>query len=259
MRLPDKEKLADPEGLMRAYKKNGDLTVRNQLVMHYAAAVKSTLYSMRSILPANIQPEEWFNQGILTLMDCIEKYDPDRGASFGTYIFKRLRGAMLSYMRKQSWLPYRVRLARREIQKGRAELENQLMREATAQELADHLGMAAKELDRYLVEIGSADMLSFEELIGVGPQAGDPGAAEAQAVDQELLKDELKQALAEAIDQLSPKEKQVIALCYYENLNLREIGEVLGVSQQRISFIRAGALTKLNQRLSNYLYGRDEG
>lgn len=255
---PPKEKI-NPEELMAAYKQTGDLNIRNQLVMHYAPTVKNTIISMRSLLPQNIQQDEFFNQGIITLMGCIDKFDPGRGASFSTFIYKHLRGTMLSYMRKQSWLPYRVRTARRSIVQGQAELSNQLMREPTDRELAEYLDMPEKELNRNLQEIAAADMVSFEELIeGTGGSQEGLTNIRENTVDRDMLQRELKQVLGEAIDRLSPKEKQVITLCYYENLNLREIGEVLNVSQQRISFIRSSALTKLNRAMSQYLHGKDE-
>jgi RNA polymerase sigma factor for flagellar operon FliA len=257
--------------MMALYKQTKDVEIRNQLVMHYAPAVKHTIINMRSILPQHISQEEFFHQGVIALIECIDKYDPDRGASFSTFIYKHLRGAMLSYMRKHSWLPYRVRTARRSILQARAELNSQLLREPTDQELADHLQMPAKELNRNLQEIATADMVSFEEVMsgagggitslfdGATTQAGQRLAAiRDDSIDRELMQEELRSVLAEAIDDLSPKEKQVISLCYYENLNLREIGEVLNVSQQRISFIRSQALAKLKNTMVKYLYGRDE-
>ena len=261
----------NPEKLMAEYKQTKDVGIRNRLVMYYAPVVKHTIINMRAMLPQNIQQEEFFNQGILTLIDCIEKFDPNRGASFTTFIYKHLRGAMLSYMRKHSWLPYRVRVARRSILQAQAELSHNLLREPTEKEIADHLQIPEKELSRNLREIGTADMISFEELIsGAGggftaPFDGIPlhgsdrfGDILEDSVDRGLMEDELEGVLAEAIDALSPKEKQVITLCYYENLNLREIGEVLGVSQQRISYIRSGALARLRQALTEYLHGKDE-
>ena len=261
--------LENPEEVMAAYKQTKDVNLRNQLVMHYSTAVKNTIINMRGTLPQTIQQEEFFNQGIIALIDCIEKYDPDRGASFTTFIYKHLRGAMLSYMRKHSWLPYRVRAARRSIVQAQSELNNRLMREPTEKEMAEHLNIPEKELDRNLREIGTADMISFEELVsgsggafplserGYYPGGGFGGIPE-DGIDREMLQEELQEVLLEAIGKLSPKEKQVITLCYYENLNLREIGEVLGVSQQRISFIRTSALGKLRKEMQQYLYGKDE-
>ncbi|MCL1804943.1 MAG: FliA/WhiG family RNA polymerase sigma factor [Clostridiales bacterium] len=262
------DRLDDPVEMMEAYKRTKDLETRNRLVMHYAPAVRHTIISMRSILPQNIAQEEFYHQGILALIDCIEKYDPGRGASFGTFIFKHLRGAMLSYMRKHSWLPYRVRAARRSIIAARTELSNQLMREPTDQELAEYMDIPPRELNRNLQEIAAADMISFEEMMAGGSlwSPYDGGAFKGSrvydppddSVDRDMMQGELREALAAAIDGLGPKEKQVISLCYYENLNLREIGEVLNVSQQRISFIRSQALVKLRKVMVEYLHGEEE-
>ena len=261
----------NPGKMMAEYKQTKDILIRNRLVLYYAPVVKHTIINMRAMLPQNIQQEDFFNQGILTLIDCIERFDPDRGASFTTFIYKHLRGAMLSYMRKHSWLPYRVRVARRSILQAQADLNNRLMREPTEKEIADHLRMPEKELSRNLQEIGTAEMLSFEELVsGAGGGFSSPydgislhgsdrfGDLLEDSVDRGLMQDELQQVLEQAITALAPREKQVITLCYYENLNLREIGEVLGVSQQRISYIRSGALAKLRQALTEYLHGKDE-
>jgi RNA polymerase sigma factor for flagellar operon FliA len=144
------------------------------------------------------------------------------------------------------------------------------MREPTDQELAERLQMPMKELNRNLQEIATADMVSFEELVtGTGGalalgydggafRPGDSmGAVPADSVDRNLMQAELQAVLAGAIEGLSAKEKQVISLCYFENLNLREIGEVLSVSQQRISFIRSQALVKLRKTMIEYLHGEE--
>ena len=256
--------------MMALYKQTKDVGIRNQLVLHYAPAVRHTIVNMRGSLPQQIQQEEFFHQGVIALIDCIERYDPERGASFTTFIYKHLRGAMLSYMRKFSWLPYRVRAARRSILQAQAELNHQLLREPTESELAEHLQIPEAELRKNLQEIGTADMVSFEEMVSSGggysaPFDGTAYSGDARfgdilddGVDRGLLQDEMQDVLVKAIESLSPKEKQVITLCYYENLNMREIGEVLGVSQQRISFVRSAALVKLRKAMVEYLHGEDE-
>ena len=251
----------DPVELMRLYKKTGDLSIRNQIVLHYMDSIKKTVMSMRSRLPGNMQYDDFVNQGVLALIDCIEKYDMDRGASFDTYIYKRLRGSVLSYMRKQSWLPYRVRVARRNILQEQEHMMAELGREPTHAELAQRMRMSEKELEKYLLEIYNAEMYSFEELLENASQVveqlvenrdnGDLGP------EGRLLQEELKKVLMESIESLPTRERQVITLCYYENLNLREIGEVLGISQQRASCARSTGLAKLNKKLSEYLNGKE--
>lgn len=252
----------DPVELMRLYKRTGNMEVRNQLVLHYMDSVKKTVMSMRSILPGNMQYDDFINQGVLALIDCIDKYQFDRGASFDTYIYKRLRGSVLSYMRKQSWLPYRVRAARRNIMQEQERMTAELGREPTNEELAERLQMSQKELDKYLVEISNGEMYSFEELLEnashvveqLSETYDDTGMVEPEG---KLLKNELRQTLVDAIESLPMRERQVITLCYYENLNLREIGEVLGISQQRASCARSSGLAKLKKKISEYMNGKE--
>ena len=156
-------------------------------------------------------------------------------------------------MRKQNWLSNRVWEARKRITQGRAELEQKLMREPSDRELADHLGLSEKQLDGLITEMSVVDTVSFEEML----ESSFLGAADTLAgtegdVSDRLLREEMQEALAAAIDALPAKQKQVISLYYYENLNLREIGEVLGVSQQRVSQIRAKALESLSEAMKKY-------
>ncbi|MGI5978948.1 MAG: sigma-70 family RNA polymerase sigma factor [Oscillospiraceae bacterium] len=249
----EEDKAIDPEELMRRYKASGDIELRNQLVMYYLQFVNVAIYSMRSILLSNVPFEDFFNQGVLALIECIERYDPDRGASFDTYSYLGIRGAILKYLRKQNWLPNRVWEARKRITQGRAELEQKLMREPTDRELADYLGLTEKQLDGLISEMSVVDTVSFEEML----ESSYLGSADSLAgmdgdVSDRMLREEMQEALAAAIDALPPKQKQVISLYYYENLNLREIGEVLGVSQQRVSQIRAKALETLSEAMKKY-------
>lgn len=249
----DGDKVENPEELMRRYKATGDIELRNQLVMHYLQFVNVAIYSMRSILLSNIPFEDFFNQGVLALIECIDRYDPDHGASFDTYSYLGIRGAILKYLRKQNWLPNRVWEARKRITQGRAELEQKLMREPTDRELADYLDLSEKQLDGLISEMSVVDTVSFEEMLETSYMGASDtiGGVESDVSDR-LLREEMQEALAAAIDSLPPKQKQVISLYYYENLNLREIGEVLGVSQQRVSQIRAKALETLTEAMKKY-------
>ncbi|NLH00330.1 MAG: FliA/WhiG family RNA polymerase sigma factor [Clostridiales bacterium] len=250
-------KVAEPEELMRLYKATGDVELRNQLVMHYVQFVNVAIYSMRSILLSNIPFEDFFNQGVLALIECIERYDPSRGASFDTYSYLGIRGSILKYLRKQNWLPNRVWEARKRITQGRSELEQTLMREPTDRELADYLGMSEKQLEGLISEMSVIDTVSFEELLESTYANATESSCYAEETDisEKILHEELIDALASAIDALPPKQKQVISLYYYENLNLREIGEVIGVSQQRVSQIRAKALENLSDAIKKFENG----
>lgn len=248
--------VADPEKVMLRYKETGDVDLRNQLVMHYLQYVNIAIYSMRSILLSNIPFEDFFNQGILALIDCIDRFDPTRGASFDTYSYLGIRGSILKYLRKQNWLPNRVWEARKKISQGRSALEQELLREPTDKELAQRLEITEKQLNDLISEISVIDTVSFEELLEntYGSIVDNVGLASDTDVSDRLLREEMLNALAVAIDKLPPKQKQVISLYYYENLNLREIGEVLEVSQQRISQIRGKALEALTEYMKDFQY-----
>ena len=157
---------------------------------------------------------------------------------------------------KQNWLTNRAWDAQNKISQGRKHLEQKLLREPTDDELAEYLGITEQQLSQRIVEIASIDTISFEEMIeqaweGVIEKSMDNSKSQ---VDSDLLENELKGELAKAIDSLDPKEKQVISLYYYENLNLREIGEVLDISQQRVSQIRKKALDKMYEEMKEYRY-----
>ncbi len=237
----------EAEALMRAYKATGDVKIRNELVLYYSNQVDIAIRSMRSILLSNIPYEDFFNQGILALMDCMERFDPDRGASFQTYIYRGIRGSLLNYMRKQRWLPNRVREARRDMQQARTELQTRLMREPTMAELAERLGIPEQKLSQLQMEISAVDAISLEEMMedSYGNVITESQDVYEDSVAKDMLEGELRTALAAAISTLSPKQQQVITLCYFENLNLREIGQVLGLTQQRVSQIRSAAIGKL--------------
>ncbi len=249
-------KVEDPESLMRQYKASGDIELRNQLVMHYLQYINVAIYSMRSILLSNIPFEDFFNQGVLALIDCIERYDHYRGASFDTYSYLGIRGSILKYARKQNWLPNRVWDARKRILQGRSDLQQQLMHEPTDSELAEYLKMTEQQLSGLESEISSVDTVSFEELLEntYNNILDNVGLISDTDVSENLLRQELMETLAKAIDALPAKQKQVISLYYYENLNLREIGEVLEVSQQRISQIRSKALETLAEAMKQFKY-----
>ncbi len=246
--------LQNPDAVMEEYKRTGDLNLRNQLVLHYAPYVKAAIYSMRSLLYSNIPAEDFFNQGILALIECIERFNISRGVRLDTYMYKVVRGRLINYARKENWLPNRVWNAAKRISATRTALEARLMRTPTDKEIAEEMGISYEEYERLRVEISTADTVSYEEMLEQSWDSFSGKTAEStQApIDEGLMHEEMQSVLAKAIDALPPRHKQVIALCYYENLNLREIGEVLGLTQQRVSQIRASALKKLQAAMKEY-------
>lgn len=254
--------LSDPAETMRQYKETGNIVLRNALVMHYLKYINAAICSMRSVLLSHIPYEDFFNQGVITLIDCIERFDPTRGASFDTYSYLGIRGAILKYLRKQNWLPNRLWDLRKKVAQTRSELQFSLQRDPTMAELAEKLNISQTQLSSSLAEISVIDTLSFEELLETTYYSGISACMCTHDSDPEpirsLVHDEMSKALADAIDGLPPRQKQVISLYYYEKLNLQEIGSVLDVSPQRVSQIRKSALEKLSTNLRSLGYTYDD-
>lgn len=248
----------DPISLMQQYQECRDVKIRNELVMHYSYIAKTVAMQMRGIASNYAQLEDVVNQGIITLIDCIEKYDPAKGIKFESYAFMRVRGAVIDFVRKQDWLPRRVRLTAKNISEAHDKLCNQLLREPTQQELADYLNMPLATLAKYYSEMSNSVMLSFEGLIQNVNQMGDlleNFMDEDSVPENSIFRRELRETLQEAIDTLSERERLVITLYYYEHLKLSDIAKVLEVSDQRVSQINSKAILKLKYKMEKYMKG----
>lgn len=250
----------DMAGLLEEYQQTQDAALRNELVLHYSYIAKSVAVQMRGITGSYAQVEDIVNEGIITLMDCLDKYSPDKGMKFENYAYMRIRNANIDFVRRQDWVPRRVRRTAREVSEAYNQLATQLMREPTNKEIAAHMGVAEDAVAKHFSEISSAMVLSFEDLV----QDGMPGAAEPVGLlgneselilpEQGLMQTEMREQLANAIEHLTEKERLVITLYYYEHLKLHEIATIMGVSESRTSQTHSKAILKLKQRLGNYLH-----
>ena len=255
MELPEQEPTSaeDPELLMRQYKETGSQELRNQLVLHYSYIAKTVAVKMSSTFHKYASVEEMVNHGAIALIDSLERYDPSQGVKFSTYAFTKVRGAIIDYVRKQDWLPRRVRQMDILITRAQAQLTNELGRTPTREEMAARLGMSVSKYEKCMQEMSGESVYSFEALLDAPVQANlahaDPGP------EERLDEQELRQQLALAIDELNEQERTVLSLYYYENLTMREIGEVMGVSEQRIGQINRKLIKKLRDQLSDYMKG----
>ena len=235
--------IEDPEELMRQYKETGSLELRNQLVMHYSYIAKAVAVKMSSTYHKYASVEEMVNHGAIALIDSLERYDPDQGVKFSTYAFTKVRGAIIDYVRKQDWLPRRVRQTDILITKAEEQLTNELGRTPTREEMAARLGMTPAKYDKCVFEMSGESMYSFKlQEDGVGPE-------------DQMDEQELRQELAKAIDELTDQERTVLSLYYYEELTMKEIGQVMGVSEQRIGQINRKLIKKLRTKLTLYMKG----
>lgn len=237
---------------VEAYK-HVDEFEKEELIKSYLPLVKKVVHRLSGRLPKDVDVREMLNSGIIGLVDALEKYDPRHETNFSTYAQFRIRGAILDSFRSQDWLPRSLRFKSHKIEQAYHRIEQKLGRPATDEEVAEELGVGVDELQKLLGEVGSIVMLSFEELgFGHGEerfQADEWLASKGQDPLNRLMNTEKVSLIARALDRLPEKERLVISLYFYEELNLKEIGEILGVTESRASQIRSRALI----RLKNYL------
>ena len=235
----------DIASLWGVYQKDRSTEVRDQLVEQYLPLVNIIAGRLAIGLPSHVDRDDLISSGFFGLLDAIERYDYARGNKFETYAGVRIRGAMLDYLRSKDWLPVSMRQKIRKYEQTVAELEGQLGRPATDAELADELGLAAKDLQALVTQLNVATIIPLEEYVHAEtPQIGEMDPQEM------VERNELKNILAGAIDKLPDKEKTVVSLYYYEELTLKEISLILHLSEARISQLHTKAVFRLRGYLS---------
>jgi RNA polymerase sigma factor for flagellar operon FliA len=246
----------DMKDVWSSYKKTGDEKAREQLVLAYSPLVKFVAGRMSSGLPAHIEESDLISYGLLGLIGAIERFDPKREIKFETFAVSRIKGSIIDELRSLDWVPRSVRAKAREIESTQTKLEHELGRVPTDKEVADALEMSIEDFQESLLQISNSTVVALDELWTVSDSSGDQVSLldtmrDPNAVDpaRELGVSELKDRLANAISRLPEREKLVIALYYYENLTLREIGEVLGVTESRVSQLHTKAVLRLKSRL----------
>lgn len=243
------------EDLWKLYKDTEDIEARNSLIERYAPLVKYVAGRMAMNMPPQVEFDDLVSYGIFGLIDAIEKYDPQRGFKFKTYATTRIRGGIIDELRGMDWVPRSVRQKSRQLQQVYAELENRLGRAATDAEVASELGITLEEFDQLVNNVSGTAVISLEDVWHVGSdddeiQVGDTIAgSERDHPNYKIERQEVKNTLIEAIKQLPPREKEVIALYYYEELTLKEIGLVLGVTESRVSQLHSKAIFRLKAKL----------
>lgn len=246
----------DPEKLMREYKQTGSLEARNQLVMHYSYIARSMAVKMSGTYHKYATAEEMVNQCVIALIQSLERFDPDKGVKFSTYAFTKVRGAIIDYVRKQDWLSRRVRKMDIRILKAEDELSLQLGRPPTRLEMAEQLQITPEEYDRCVWEMSGENICSLESLLTAAGRTQTSLTFEGVFDPEDVIDEqELHSQLVQAIGELNEQERTVLSLYYYEDLTMREIGQVLGVSEQRVGQINQKLIRKLRERLSNYVKG----
>jgi RNA polymerase sigma factor for flagellar operon FliA len=246
---------SDSRSLWLEYRRTGDKALRDRLIVNYSPLVKYVAGRLGSSLPTHVDEADLVSYGLLGLMSAIDRYDPERDIKFETYAIARIRGSIIDELRTLDWVPRSVRSRAREIERAIRELESKLGRAPTDEEIAGKVGISTDELEESLVDISRSSIAALDELWSTSSE-GDQVSLLDTLEDPESVKPadaldetEIREALAEAISRLPEREKLVVTLYYYEELTLREIGEVLGVTESRVSQLHAKAILRLRSRL----------
>jgi RNA polymerase sigma factor FliA len=247
----------DVNELWRTYKRTKDQALRDRLILNYAPIVKYVAGRLGSGLPAHVDEGDLVSYGLLGLISAIERYEPDRDVKFETYAIARIKGSILDELRALDWVPRSVRSRARQIERAMAELEAKLARAPTDEEIAAKVGITVEELEGSLTDISRSSIAALDELWTISGSDGDSVALIDTIEDEHgpepqraFAQTELREIVADAITNLPEREKLVITLYYYEDLTLREIGEVLGVTESRVSQLHTKAILRLKARLS---------
>jgi len=245
----------DVSALWIRYKDDADSAARDELILNYSPLVKYVAGRLASSLPQTVDTADLISYGIFGLIDAIEKFDLSRAIKFETYAISRIKGAIIDELRAMDWVPRSVRSRAKEIEAAYVALENTLRRVPSDQEVADHMGVSLKEFQDILSKLSYTSVVSFEELWVGGER--DESQNAIGSIRDDTAEDpvtifesaEIKDILAVAIDKLPERERTVIALYYYEGLTLKEIGQVLGVTESRVSQLHTKAVLRLRAKL----------
>jgi RNA polymerase sigma factor FliA len=242
--------------LWRRYKTEGDDRARERLVVAYSPLVKYVAGRTAAGLPPHVEEADLISYGLVGLISAIERFDLSREIKFETYAITRIKGAIIDELRSIDWVPRSVRARAREIERANAKLEHRLQRSPTDDEIAAEMGLTLPEFHESLLAISHSSVAALDELWSVSDSSGDQVSLMDTIEDHNapdpsgsLDVGDLKDRIADAIAALPEREKLVIALYYYENLTLREIGEVLGVTESRVSQLHTKAVLRLRSRM----------
>jgi RNA polymerase sigma factor for flagellar operon FliA len=230
--------------------------LKEQIVLEHTALIRYIVNRIAVRLPSHIDLDDLYNTGVIGLMDAIEKYDPEKNCKFKTYAEFRIKGAILDQLRSLDWVPRSVRQKSRKLEKAYGEVEQRLGRSATEDEIADSLGLEIDKFHVLLNQVRGISLINLEEIRGTNSD-GDRAGTFADIIEDvhsenpfaslKLL--ETKHVISDTIGTLPEKERLVVSLYYYEDLNMKEIGNILGITESRVCQIHTKAVLRLRAKL----------
>lgn len=242
--------------LWTEYHKTKSADIREQLILEYAPLVKLVAGRLSMYLGFNVEYDDLVGYGIFGLIDAIDKFDLMKDVKFETYASLRIRGAILDQIRKMDWIPRTIRQRQKKIEAAIREIEKDGGHVATDAEIAAKMEISEDEYQNWQNQMKVTGVVSLNEFMEQGsdiPEDTNNRSSSFVKPEEAMEKEELKKMLAESLEKLTDKEKKVILLYYYEELTLKEIAEVLEVSESRVSQLHTRALQKMREKLGDYL------
>ena len=249
-------KTAERDKLWEAYRKKHTQEIREQLIIEYSQLVKLVAGRLSMYLGHNVEYDDLVSYGIFGLIDAIDKFDADKNVKFETYASLRIRGAILDQIRKMDWIPRSVRQRQRKIEDAMKQVELRTGKTVTDEEIARELEITTDELCSWQTELKVTNVVSlneFEDNDGPDPILDSSHPERFAQPEDVVAAAELKEKLRESLDVLTEKERRVIELYYYEDMTLKEISKILGVSESRISQLHTKALNKMKKKMGPYM------
>lgn len=250
-------KTVDREKLWGDYQKNPSPSLREKLITEYAPLVKVVAGRLSMYLGYNVEYEDLVSYGIFGLIDAIDKFDPSKDVKFETYASLRIRGSILDQIRKMDWIPRTIRQKQKKIEAVIREIELNSGHAATDEEIAKGLGISDEEYLDWQSQMKITGLVSLNEYMEQGSDVSQDYSRQTtshfEAPEERVEREELTKVLGEALKLLTEKEQKVITLYYFEELTLKEISNILEVSESRVSQLHTRALKKMKVKMGNYM------
>jgi RNA polymerase sigma factor for flagellar operon FliA len=240
--------------IWQEYSVKKDIALRDKLILHYSPLVKYVAGRLSMHLNQHVEYDDLISYGIFGLIDAIDKFKYEKGVKFETYASLRIRGAIIDSIRKMDWVPRTLRKKNKELDVVYHELESELGRAPTDEELSVKLCITVEETRDLLKKSSVVSLISLDDYLDANHESNffDKNPDNMENPETKYERTEVRQMLADAIDKLSEKEKKVVTLYYYEELTLKEISHIMGVSESRISQIHSKAVSKLSVKLGKF-------
>lgn len=240
------------EKAWQSFRKNRDAAAKEQLITHYAPMIKYVVGRLGMHIGSHADTEDLISYGIFGLIDAIDKFDDTKGVKFETYASLRIRGAVIDSLRALDWVPRSLRQKNKQLETAYSELAGELGREPSDEELAVKLGIDVDEMEDLLKKSSLTSLISLNEYLDTNHDISLADNSTDQSPEAMLERKQMQEMLASAIQGLTEKEKLVVALYYYEELTLKEISKIIGVTESRVSQIHSKAMLRLRSKLGKY-------